>query len=110
MENHATARIRALNDDLRAHGRGGLTLVTRGVFDHGLPFAARVRAAIARDALFTLDTDSYEEHDFGSVEIEGSRIFWKIDYYDLTRTAGSPNPADPSVTSRVMTIMMADEY
>ena len=54
--------------------------------------------------------DPYEEHDFGSFEAEGEKIFFKIDYFDRTLTHHSPDPADPSVTERVITIMLADEY
>lgn len=50
------------------------------------------------------------EHDFGAVEIEGETFFWKIDYYDETMSYLSPDPADPTITNRVMTIMRADEY
>jgi len=50
------------------------------------------------------------EHDFGSFEIDGERFFFKLDYYDLTRAYLSTDPADPAVTERVMTIMLADEY
>lgn len=106
----ARERIRALNDQLRSTGNGGLTLVTRGVLEHGLVFAARARAAIAKDVTFSQANDPYAEHDFGAIDIEGNRLFWKIDYYDLAREFGSTDPSDPAVTSRVMTIMMADEY
>lgn len=54
--------------------------------------------------------DPYEEHDFGSFEAEGKTIFFKIDYYDTTLNYGSPNPADPAVTERIITIMLAEEY
>ena len=51
-----------------------------------------------------------KEHDFGAFEDEGDRFFWKIDYYDLTLTVGSADPADPAQTARVLTLMLADEY
>jgi hypothetical protein len=50
------------------------------------------------------------EHDFGSLEIEGEVCFFKFDYYALAIDGGSEDPADPSVTTRVLTIMRADEY
>src|SRR5476651_1870139 len=59
---------------------------------------------------FCHSNDPHEEHDFGSFEADGQMIFFKIDYYDKTRTYHSPDPSDPSVTERVITIMLADEY
>jgi Protein of unknown function (DUF3768) len=56
------------------------------------------------------ENDPYGEHDFGKVVIDGQDFFWKIDYYDHTLCFGSENPADPNVTTRVLTIMMASEY
>ena len=50
------------------------------------------------------------EHDFGSFEIGEQRFFWKIDYYDLSLCYGSNDPAEPTLTKRVLTIMLAEEY
>ena len=54
--------------------------------------------------------DPYEEHDFGSFEADGHMIMFKIDYLDQALTYHSPDPADPAVTQRVITIMLAEEY
>ena len=59
---------------------------------------------------FTKDNDPHGEHDFGSIEIEGETYFFKVDYYALDMNGGSEYAADPSVTTRVLTIMRADEY
>ena len=57
---------------------------------------------------FTPDNDPYGEHDFGALEWEGERTYWKIDYYDQTLTYGE-DPSSPDC-QRVMTILLASEY
>ena len=39
----------------------------------------------------------------------GLQDHWKIDYYDQSLEFHSLDPADPSVTIRVLTIMRVDE-
>ncbi len=59
---------------------------------------------------FTEDNDPHGEHDFGSFMYLGETCFWKIDYYDAEYSMGSDDPADLSKTSRVLTIMLAEEW
>lgn len=54
--------------------------------------------------------DPHGEHDFGSFDVDGERLFWKIDYYDPSLSGGSEDPADEAATRRVITIMLALEY
>ena len=108
--NERTARIRALNDDLRRHRRGGTILITQGVRQLGTEALADLLAAIAAFDSFSPGNDPYGEHDFGALERQGERFFWKIDYYDGTLVSASPDPADPAVTHRVLTLMLASEY
>ena len=103
-------RIRTLNDQLRQTHVGGRILMTQGVMSMGPEGVVGAMLAIAKANDFNEDNDPYGEHDFGAVTVSGHRIFWKIDYYDRTLTAGSPDPADESVTTRVLTIMLASEY
>ncbi|WP_419523746.1 DUF3768 domain-containing protein [Lentibacter algarum] len=55
---------------------------------------------------FTPDNDPYAEHDFGVIKLSGNTFFWKFDYYDLDLQMHSPDPSDPAVTARVLTIML----
>ena len=57
---------------------------------------------------FNEDNDPYGEHDFGSLEVQGHKIFWKIDYYDQQLKYGC-KPLDPDCR-RVVTVMLAEEY
>jgi hypothetical protein len=59
---------------------------------------------------FTIANDPHGEHDFGAFDIGGTNYFWKIDYYSPDMESGSEDPADPDKTTRVLTIMRADEY
>jgi hypothetical protein len=105
-----TERICALNDDLRQHLIGGLAVMTPGVSALGQQAVDRIVKTIAVYDDFCYANDPHEEHDFGSFEAEGKTIFFKIDYYDRSLTYHSPDPSDPSVTERVIAIMLAEEY
>ena len=41
---------------------------------------------------------------------DGVKVFWKIDYYDKTMKNGSNDPSNEELTTRVLTIMKAEEY
>ena len=116
-----TARIRELNDAFRkacspiaAAPPGaalGLMLITRG---GALALETRIAVFRAIPAFdnFGPGNDPYGEHDFGSFEIAGHKLFWKIDYYRKGRAflAGSETPEDATTTDRVLTILLAEEY
>ncbi|WP_342712886.1 DUF3768 domain-containing protein [Bradyrhizobium sp. B124] len=104
------ARIRALNDDLRRHLLGGGAVMTIGIASLGPEAVLRLVQTIAVFDDFCTENDPHSEHDFGAFDFEGVRVFFKIDYYNLSMTGHSPNPADPTVTERVITLMLADEY
>lgn len=105
-----TLRIRELNDRLRRTLMGGRIIVTRGVMEIGEDRVSALLRSITRFTAFDEANDPYGEHDFGSVTVEDTRFFWKIDYYDRRLQAGSPDPSNPEVTTRVLTIMLASEY
>jgi hypothetical protein len=103
-------RTRLLNDNFRTTFVGGRILTTASVAELAIDTKARLLLAVQSYAAFTDADDPHREHDFGAVEIDGERYFWKIDYYDLSQRFGSEDPSDPAQTTRVLTIMRADEY
>jgi hypothetical protein len=107
-----TARIRELNDELRTTflQRHGRVLITAGVDALPLEVKRRVVAGVKSFDQFDRENDPRQEHDFGSFDIEGQTFFWKIDYYTPKLDGGSEDPSDPTMTMRVLTIMLADEY
>jgi hypothetical protein len=117
-------RIARLNDlARRAMGIACVLVATEGI--RALPEAdqSRLRELVETFGAFTPDNDPYGERDFGAI-YQGldsvwstSRpvdvamtVFWKIDAYDRDLRFGSEDPADPAVTRRVLTIMLASEY
>ncbi len=103
-------RIARLNDELRKAGRGGRVMLTKGV---------RMLPGLSIDGLledladyrsFDIDNDPHGERDFGDLVHRGAELLWKIDYYDERLEYRSDDPADPAITTRVLTIMLAAEY
>jgi hypothetical protein len=107
---HATEKVRTQNDVFRQSLTGGSIMMTPGIAALGPEAVARlVRALITFDN-FSNENDPHGEHDFGAFDADGERVFFKIDYYDKDLQAHSPDPTDPKVTQRVLTLMLASEY
>ncbi len=103
-------RVQKLNDALRCGGIGGQVMMTNGVWALGHPAVLELRKQISSYDTFSEGNDPYGEHDFGVIDYCGSKVFWKIDYYDASLAAHSHDPACPIITSRVLTVMLANEY
>ncbi|MQB05741.1 DUF3768 domain-containing protein [Agrobacterium tumefaciens] len=110
MTTAQTRRIRELNDVFRTTWLTGKVLLTSGIQNLPDSTQSRIAEAVQGFNAFTPDNDPHGEHDFGAVTINGHKVFWKIDYYDPTLQYGSEDPANPAVTKRVLTIMLAEEY
>jgi Protein of unknown function (DUF3768) len=112
MMTSKTEQIRTLNDRLRQNlwAGGETTVITIGVAALGDEAVARIVKTIAVYDGFCHENDPWEEHDFGAFEVDGHKIFFKIDYYDPTLSYHSDDPADPTITRRMITIMLAEEY
>jgi hypothetical protein len=103
-------RIRKLNDQLRKNFDDGMSVMTPGIAALGPEAVDRIIKTIAAFDDFCHANDPHQEHDFGSFDADGHQVFFKIDYFDNDLTYHSPDPTDPAVTKRVITIMLAEEY
>lgn len=103
-------KIANLNDAFRRSLGGGRIVVTSGVaaLKHSLQIEA-LKAVQNFDA-FTPDNDPYGEHDFGFFKVKEHEFFWKMDYYDPTLSRHTDDACDPTITVRVLTIMLTEEY
>ena len=110
MPDATTAKIAALNDHARQTFGECRVVITQGVAELGKDDVAYILDKVRKYKDFTPINDPYFEHDFGSIQFGENTIFWKIDYYDLDLHMHSPDPSDPTVTARILTIMLAEEY
>ena len=112
LSNHSdqSSPVAVLNDAFRVTFLGGTVCVTAAVHERGDDFVKAALLAVRGFDDFDTSNDPYGEHDFGVLEYEGEKLFWKIDYYDQNLEYGSEDPTDPAKTCRVLTIMLASEY
>lgn len=103
-------QIAQLNDQLRKTGLGGAIMITRGV--RTLPgfLPTELLAKLAAYDSFDTDNDPHGERDFGDIDVAGANLLWKVDYYDPSLRYASEDPADPTKTQRVLTVMLPEEY
>ena len=102
------AKIRVLNDQARRSFKGCRVVITQGV--QAMSDVPSILDLVRWFDAFTPNNDPYGEHDFGVIKLNGNTFFWKFDCYDVDLLMHSPDPSDPTVTTRVLTVMLADEY
>ncbi len=105
-----TEQVKHLNDILRQKHTGGRIVITSGVQQLSPEGLKSLLRLVAEFNNFSDYNDTWDEHDCGSIEYDGEKYIWKIDYYDLSLSFHSPDKANPFLTERVMTIMRAEEY
>jgi hypothetical protein len=103
-------KIQQLNDAFRTTMTGGRVMMTAGVDALPPDVKAMVIRRVATFSDFTPDNDPHKEHDFGSFSLAGRKFFFTLDYFDANMEFGSEDPADPTKKTRVLTIMLAEEY
>lgn len=116
MSNPINTKIATLNDQFRTSL--GLVdipncraVITRSISMLPTKDHNSILSAIRSFDAFTAEDDPYGQRDFGAITTSwGVDVFWKIDYYDLKMSGGSPDPSDAAATIRVLTVMLAEEY
>ena len=104
------ARVRQLNDLFRSTFVGGAVFVTPAIEALDNDSKRRLLADVRAFDAFNDGNDPHQEHDFGTLELNGQRFMWKIGYMDkATCTRASEDPSDSTVTTRVLTVCRADE-
>ena len=92
-------------------GLRGRVLLTRAVAERGPLFPLLCLLEIAGHETFDPEDDPEGRHDFGAVEVEGERVWFKIDLYsDEAMEWGSEHPDDPALTYRVLTVMLPSDW
>ena len=110
-------KIAALNDELRRdpiNRNLGIVTMTSGVAALGSAFWVKAAEKLASLEPKDFDTgnDPYGERDFAPIEVDGEKLFFKIDYFEKgsEHMAGAETPEDPATTDRVLTVMLREEY
>lgn len=110
-------QIARLNDRARLGlDRNARTVITRNCLERlaeaeGAPkepilLQAQLMVAF-RHCSFSADSP---ERDFASIVFLGHKVWLKIDYYDAAMEFGSEDPADAALTTRVVTILLPEDY
>lgn len=87
-----------------------MTRACLGALSNGTLASEAVARAHVLQALrrYTFPADC-PERDRGQFELSGETIHFRIDYYDVALEWGSEDPADASITRRVLTLMLRED-
>ena len=113
MIKETVEKVKKLNDHFRQTGEGGRLMMTSGLTSLDGRLVSSIVNHVRNFHLmhgFNKGNDPYGEHDFGSFEVSGVKVFWKIDYYDKDFKYHSEDKSNPEKTERVLTIMKSEEW
>ena len=85
-------------------------MITQGIQALSVETRKNIFTAIRDFDDFNTDNDPYGERDFAALTVDGERVNFKFDYYDKSLQYASEDPTDPTITERVMTVLLASEY
>lgn len=95
-----------LNDQLRTTFKGGRVQMTAAVCALDPQLRGRALSALSRYDKFS----DGEEHDSGVFIFAGYSFEWRIEYRGKDGIGVSPDPANPEMTFRVLTLYAATDF
>ena len=110
-----TTAIARLNDDARLGcDHRARILFTRNCLETFCAEAGAHPALIQAELLRAFRTCDFAtdspERDFASILYRDRKVWMKIDYYDLDCQFGSDDPANAAMTTRVITILLPEDW
>jgi Protein of unknown function (DUF3768) len=105
VSSNRRAKIIELNDQLRTTFKGGRVQMTPGVYDLDAQLHGRAVYVMSKYSKF----DDSSEHDWGVFIFAGYSFEWRIEYRGKDGTGVSPDPADPEMTFRVLTLYVLQD-
>ena len=69
-----------------------------------------IQAALVKAMRTSTYSKDSPERDLGIMDVRGTVVWVKIDCFDRNLEFGSDDPADPSVTTRVLTVMLPSDW
>ena len=88
----------------------GQFVMTRGVAALGPDAQLELTRRVAAFDGFNAHSDPQGWHEMGVIEFNGTKVWFKIDLYDVDYQYGSPEPSDPEQTRPVLTLLLPSEY
>ena len=85
-------------------------MVTSGVMAVKGYCRSILTSALANYGGFDEDNDPHGERDMGHFVLFDTDLYFKIDYYEQDLKFGSDDPADASITHRILTIMTKADF
>lgn len=88
----------------------GKWVCTQAIHAEGPEFVRDCFRAAAEYDSFDEDNDPYGTREMGFMDVQGKKVWWKIDLYNRSYDAGSENPTALAETRRVLTMLFPSEY
>lgn len=88
----------------------GRWLCSGSVNAQGLEFVLECFRAVKAYDVFTKENDPFGSHEMGFMEVQGQKVWWKIDLYNLAYDGGATMPTSLADTRRVLTVFFPSDH